>query len=160
MRARTWARSLAITPLLAFGALALEACEGVPDLRFADSEDAAPSSPASTLDATVIAFDVSPGTGSGSGGGSSSGGQDANVATGDDAGGGGTDSAPPPSDSGTTPAVGCPNHPPDGVTCCGTIECKGTAAQCNCNSCSICASQGVCCPMSFMRCASSLNACH
>jgi hypothetical protein len=124
----------AVTALLIGIAAALVVgCEGVPDLRFAGPEDAATAPP---LDATIGALD-------------SSGGQsipDATIAADvhedDDAHQPSVDSALPPSDA----AASCPNNPPAGVTCCGSIACKGTNAQCNCNQCQFCASEGVCCP--------------
>jgi hypothetical protein len=155
----------AVTALLIGIAPLVVACEGVPDLHFAGPEDAATSQ----LDATIGALDSS--------GGQSS--RDATIATDaradDDAQQPAMDSAPPPpptdaagdasGSDGSSSQGSCPNNPPAGVTCCGSVECKGTAAECNCSSglCQYCASEGVCCPSAHPpqpgTCATKLSDC-
>ncbi len=153
-------RDLALLVLSALGTglavLGPLGCEGVPDLHFgAGAEDAN----ASGGDAAMVTAPDS---------GSTFASPDATVGPPPSGDAGGTDgsSAPDarvdataPVDAGGGPE-GCPNHPPNGVTCCGPVECKGNANQCNCKFCQqACGNQGVCCT-SPPQCATSLNACH
>ena len=123
------------------------ACEAVPDLRFGSPEDAG-LPPATGDDATVTATDSGQSV------------PDATVpADADNADAHAQDSAPPPPQNDSAPPpVACPANPPAGVTCCGTVECKGSAAQCNCTQCAFCANEGFCCPSTHM-CASKLSDC-
>jgi hypothetical protein len=165
MRARI-AGYLAFAPLLVATSTA---CEGVPDLRFAGDDGSAPGS-ANTPDATIVTFDGASSSGGSSPGTGSSSGGTVQDATAPDEDAPGTpiplDAATPPppvTDGATPPLTGCPGHPAGGVTCCGSVACKGTAQQCNCNECSFCASEGFCCPSTHPPpgfCATSLSACH
>jgi hypothetical protein len=139
-------------------------CEGVPDLHFAGPEDAATPG----FDATTIG---APDSSAGQSIPDATTAADAHV--GDDAQPA-VDSAPPPpqgdaaaSDASATDGSSsdgsCPDDPPAGVTCCGSIACKGTSAECNCNLCQYCASEGVCCPSAHPpqpgTCATKLSDC-
>jgi hypothetical protein len=179
MRARI-ASALALT--LLGGALsggAILGCEGVPDLHFEAEADGGPS--VTGQDATLPT--TSPGqsdpgqpapTGSDDAGSEDAG----SVPSGsDDAG---SSASPPPDDASGTPLPkdaatpppktdasppdsGCPDNPPPGAVCCGSVACKGNAQQCNCGECAFCASEGYCCPSTHPApgyCATELQGCH
>jgi hypothetical protein len=128
------------------------ACEGVPNLRFASADDAA-SPPATDEDATIGAIDSSSGATI----------PDATIPADAEKADAHTvpqDSAsPPPQSDSAPPPAGCPGNPPAGVTCCDSVACKGSAAQCNCTECAFCANEGFCCPSMHLMCATKLSDC-
>ncbi|MGO9000064.1 MAG: hypothetical protein ACLQVI_42600 [Polyangiaceae bacterium] len=136
-------------------------CEGVPDLTFAGGgEDATAPNPSSLTDSSTS-------TGADDSAGQSV--PDEGITPipiiDDDSGSTAPHDAappPPPTNEAGPPQTGCPNKPPQGVTCCGAVACKGSPQQCNCGECAYCANEGYCCPSSFPPpgyCANTLSAC-
>jgi hypothetical protein len=143
-------------------------CGAVPDLRFGDDGDAGTSV---LPDATVPTTTAEASTPFGGGDDSSS------APPGDDSSstpippsGDAADDAPLPppiQDSSVPPEAStavCPNHPPFGASCCGTIECRPNGfTPCDCTTCdSQCTSTQVCCIDStskFQKCVATLADC-